>query len=90
MQMGVKRIYLDAAGKTAKSVWCALGFTVISESQYKVLAHQFCLVLNDVNIDARCLKLVPDRAALLAQVSCTEHKPAQYCLPCPTLFLVSS
>ena len=85
MQMGVQRVYLDAAGEIAKSVWCAVGFTVITDAPYQVLANQFCLVLNDLNISARCLKLVPDKATLLAQVSCTQHKPTQCCLPCPTL-----
>ena len=73
MQMGVQRVYLDAAGPVAKKVWCALGFTRITEALHQVLANQFCLVLNTLNITARCLKIVPDQATLLAQVSCTEH-----------------
>lgn len=78
MQMGVERIFLDAAGEDAKSVWCALGFLVITDSQYKVLACQYCLVLNQY-IAARCLQLVPNEAALLAQVSCTctDHRQVQ-------------
>ncbi|KAL3159105.1 hypothetical protein ABBQ32_011102 [Trebouxia sp. C0010 RCD-2024] len=73
-QMGVERIFLDAAGEDAKSVWCALGFLVITDSQYKVLACQYCLVLNQY-IAARCLQLVPNEAALLAQ-GCAKLHPS--------------
>ncbi|KAL3151804.1 hypothetical protein ABBQ38_012772 [Trebouxia sp. C0009 RCD-2024] len=72
--MGVQRIFLDAAGERAKSVWCALGFSVIAESQYQVLAYQYCLVVNDLNITARSLKLVPDKATLLAQLGVISGK----------------
>ena len=86
MQMGVERIYLDAVGETAKDVWCAIGFSVITEAQHKILAYQYTLVLNALwCIAARCIKLVPSKAALLSQVSCALHKHVHSCLLCPTL-----
>ena len=71
VQMGVQRIYLDAASKPAKCAWMApsLGFSEISQEDYEMLAVQHTLVLN-ANVAARCLKVVPARAALLKQVSC--------------------
>lgn len=85
MQMGVDRIFLDAASETAESVWCALGFSAIHPRDYKVLARQYCLVLNsDRYVAARCLKHIPHQATLLEQVKCTKYKQLQRCLQCPT------
>lgn len=68
--MGVKRIFLDAASEKAKHAWMSrsLGFSQVTEDQYKVLAMQYTFVEN-TGIKARCLKVVPARAALLEQVS---------------------
>lgn len=71
VQMGVKRIFLDAAFEGAKSAWMApsLGFTEISKEEYEILALQFTFVSNP-KVAARCIKVVPAHAALLKQVSC--------------------
>ena len=71
VQMGVKRIYLDAASHHAKCAWMApsLGFSESSQEDYEMLAVQHTFVLN-AKVAARCLKVVPARAALLKQVSC--------------------
>ena len=70
-QMGIKRIFLDAATKRAKSAWTspALGFCTISKEGYAVLAKQFTFILNHP-VPARCIKIVPAHDALLKQVSC--------------------
>ncbi|KAL3157159.1 hypothetical protein ABBQ38_001399 [Trebouxia sp. C0009 RCD-2024] len=75
VQMGVKRIFLDAAFEGAKSAWMApsLGFTEISKEEYEILALQFTFVSNP-KVAARCIKVVPAHAALLKQLTETASK----------------
>lgn len=82
LQMGVHRVYLDASNKLAKDKWLspAMGFTQISDQEHEMLVMQYSLVEND-GCAARCLKLIPTKAALLDKVS----PEMTTCRPCPTL-----
>lgn len=70
MQMGVQRIFLDASNILARDKWLSqsMGFVQIAEADYTVLRTQYSLFRND-GVAARCMKLVPSRAALLGKVS---------------------
>ena len=88
LQIGVQRIFLDAATDHAKDVWTSnsLGFSVINESAYRVLVKQYTLVENDP-VAARCLRVIPDRSAMLTQVrpSTTAEAGTIFGLPRPPL-----
>ncbi len=91
MQMGVQRIFLDAADTTAFKVWTSpsLGFSQIDEATLIPLCHQYTLVHNTrQNGLERCIKLIPSQEELMSQVllpAYTLHTSNQDCTPvCPT------
>ena len=91
MQMGVQRIFLDAADTTASKVWTSstLGFTMIDEATFIPLCHQYTLVHNiRRNGLERCIKLIPSQEELMSQVLLPAymlHASSQDCTPvCPT------
>lgn len=80
LQMGVKRIFLEAAYRKAKSVWTSssFAFSVIKNvHDFKRLAMQYTLVQN-AGVAGRCIKLTPTHAALVEQVSLADI-PAALC-----------
>ena len=91
MQMGVQRIFLDAADTTACKVWtsASLGFSQIDEATFIPLCHQYTLVHNTRrNGLERCIKLIPSQEELMSQVLLPAymlHTSSQDCTPvCPT------
>ncbi len=91
MQMGVQRIFLDAADTTAFKVWTSsnLGFSQIDEATFILLCHQYTLVHNiRRNGLERCIKLIPSQEELMSQVLLAAyilHTSSQDCTPvCPT------
>ena len=71
MQMGVQRIFLDAADTTACKVWTSsnLGFSQIDEATFISLCHQYTLVHNIRRHGLeQCIKLIPSQEELMSQV----------------------
>lgn len=71
MQIGVLRIFLDAADSVAFQVWTSssLGFKRIDEATYHALYNQYTLVHNvRQNRLQRCIKLIPSQEELVKQV----------------------
>ncbi len=97
MQMGVLRIFLDAADTNAFKVWTSssLGFTKIDEATYLSLHNQYTLVHNiRQNGLQRCIKLIPSQEELWSQVLLAAsmlHTSTQDCTPvCPTSMRLQS
>lgn len=97
MQMGVQRIFLDAADTTAFKVWTSssLGFTKIDEATFNSLHIQYTLVHNTrQNGLQRCIKLIPSQEELMSQVLLPAymlHTSTQDCTPvCPTSMQLQS
>ena len=91
MQLGVQRIFLDAADTIAFKVWTSsnLGFSQIDEATFIPLCHQYTLVHNTRgNGLERCIKLIPSQEELMSQVLFAAymlHSSRQHCTPvCPT------
>lgn len=70
VQMGVKRIVLEAAYQQSLLAWTAasMGFSVLKQHHFDRLKTQYTLVQSD-GVFGRCVKLVPPPAALAEQVS---------------------
>ena len=94
LQLGVLRIYLDAADKAACKVWTSpsLGFTVISEATFMDLYGQYTLEHNERrNGLERCIKLLPPMAELQEQVFNSQtallvcNVPNINCMPSTTM-----
>ena len=97
MQMGVQRIFLDAADTTAFKVWTSptLGFTKTDEATFLSLHNQYTLVHNTRhNGLQRCIKLTPSQEELLSLVLLAAnmlHTLCQDCTPvCPTSMQLQS
>ena len=97
MQMGVQRIFLDAADTTAFKVCTSssLGFTKIDEATFNSLHIHYTLVHNTrQNGLQRCIKLIPSQEELMSQVLLRVymlHTSTQDCTPvCPTSMQLQS
>lgn len=70
VQMGVKRIVLEAAYQKSLDVWTSrsMGFSTVKPHDFMQLKTQYTLVQSS-GVAGRCMKLLPPPAALIEQVS---------------------